>query len=153
VAFDDQDPARWDVALIGRGEALLERAHRFGRPGRFQYEAAIQSAHCSRAFGTAVDLNTVRKLYRALVSTAPSLGAMVALAALDGEIDGPLAGLRGVDALDADRYQPAWVVRAHLLEAAGRPAESAAALRRAIALTPEPAVAEYLAERLPHANS
>lgn len=152
VPLDEQDPSRWDQSLIGRGEGLLKRAHEHSRPGRFQYEAAIQSAHCSRAFGTAVDPTTVRKLYRALVLVAPSLGATVALAALDGEIDGPLAGLRSLDGVDADRFQPAWVVRAHLLAAAGRSAESAAAYRVAIGLTTDPAVGEYLTKRLRDAN-
>ncbi|MDP9165671.1 MAG: RNA polymerase subunit sigma-70 [Actinomycetota bacterium] len=152
VPLDAQDPARWDRALIVRGEGLLQRAHRYGRPGRFQYEAAIQSAHCSRAFGTVVDPGTLRKLYRALVVVAPSLGAMVALAALDGEIDGPLAGLHRLDGIDADRFQPAWVVRGHLLAALGRRAESAAAYRVAIGLTSEPAVVEFLSECLPDAN-
>ena len=41
VPLDEQDATRWDAALIARGEGLLRRAHGFGRPGRFQYEAAI----------------------------------------------------------------------------------------------------------------
>ena len=103
-------------------------------------------------FGTAVDAVTVRTLYRALVSVVPSLGARVALAALDGEIDGPRVGLHGLDGLDADRFQPAWVVRAHLLAEAGRVDESAAAYRRAIDLTSDAAVVEYLERRLRELN-
>ncbi len=49
VPLDEQDTTRWDRALIHRGEAWLHRAHAFGRPDRYQYEAAIQSAHCDRA--------------------------------------------------------------------------------------------------------
>nr|WP_284236222.1 MULTISPECIES: DUF6596 domain-containing protein [unclassified Mycolicibacterium] len=153
VPLDDQDPARWDRTLIAGGEEMLRRAHGFGRPGRFQYEAAIQSAHCRRAFAPPVDPVTLRLLYRALVLVAPSLGALVALAALDGDIDGPPAGLRSLDALDAEHFQPAWVVRAHLLEHAGRTEESAAAYRTAIELTADPRVAEYLIRRLPNASS
>src|SRR5215212_277723 len=77
VPLDQQDAMRWDRALIARGEGLLRRAHGFGRPGRFQYEAAIQSAHCSR---TGVDAEALRKLHRALIRVAPSLGAAVASA-------------------------------------------------------------------------
>jgi RNA polymerase sigma-70 factor, ECF subfamily len=155
VPLDDQDPSRWDRASITTGEALLARAHGHGRPGRFQYEAAIQSAHCSRFFGTAVDPVTLRTLHRALVRVAPSLGARVALAALDGAIDGPSAGLRALDGLHglgADRFQPAWAVRAHLLDGAGRTDEAAAALRRAIELATDPAVVAHLRKRLPEAN-
>ena len=148
VPLDEQDPAVWDRSLLDRGEELLARAYRYGRPGRFQYEAAIQSAHSSRAFGVPVDAHVVRKLYRALILVAPSLGARVALAALDGEIDGPPAGLQSLDRLDAKNFQPAWVVRGHLLTAAGRLAEGRAAYRRAAGLTTDPAVAEYLAKLL-----
>ena len=81
----------------------------------------------------------------------PSLGAAVALAALDGEIDGADAGLRTLATI-ADRsagaFQPAWVTRAHLLAEAGRADEAAAAYRRAIELTADDAVRTYLAGRL-----
>ena len=97
VPLDEQDTTRWDRALIHRGEALLHRAHAFGRPDRYQYEAAIQSAHCDRARSGRVDWRALRKLHRALVQVAPSLGAAVALAAVDGEIDGPAAGLRALE--------------------------------------------------------
>jgi RNA polymerase sigma-70 factor (ECF subfamily) len=151
VPLEEQDTARWDGAMIARGEALLRRAHAQHRPGRFQYEAAIQSAHCSRASGSPVDAETLRRLHRALVRTAPSLGAQVALAALDGEIDGPVAGLRALDAVTdpaVERFQPAFAVRAHLLAAAGRVADAEHAYRRAIESTSDSGVAQYLDRRL-----
>ena len=40
-----QDPARWDAAMIDEAEALLRRASTLGAIGRFQLEAALQSAH------------------------------------------------------------------------------------------------------------
>ena len=82
---------------------------------------------------------------------APSLGAVVALAAVDGQIDGPDAGLRALDAIDdrgVERFQPAWSTRAHLLAQAGRPESAAEAYRTAIALTTDPGVAEFLRDRL-----
>ena len=151
IPLGEQDTALWDDVLIARGEALLHRAHDYGRPGRFQYEAAIQSAHCTRASQGKVDMNALRKLHRALLRVAPSLGAAVASAAVDGEIDGPDAGLRGLDAIDdpaVQRFQPAWTTRAHLLAEAGRVAEAAEAYRRAMELTTDPGVAEYLLRRL-----
>jgi RNA polymerase sigma-70 factor (ECF subfamily) len=151
VPLEEQDTTRWDRATIARGEALLIRAHAQHRPGRFQYEAAIQSAHCSRASRGPVDAETLRTLHRALVRTAPSLGAEIALAALDGEIEGPAAGLRALDSVTdpaVERFQPAWAVRAHLLAAAGRVDEAARGYRRAIESTSDPGVAEYLARRL-----
>ena len=49
VPLHQQDPTRWNPALITRGEEYLRRAHPFGRIGRFQLEAALQSVHCARA--------------------------------------------------------------------------------------------------------
>jgi predicted RNA polymerase sigma factor len=119
VPLDEQDPALWDAALIARGEALLRRAHGCGRPGRYQYEAAIQSAHCRRL----VDWPALRRLHRALLRVAPSLGGAVALAAVDAEVEGPDAGLQTLDAITdpaLQRFQPAWTTRAHLLRFAER---------------------------------
>ncbi|MGW4096114.1 RNA polymerase sigma factor [Mycobacterium sp. NPDC004974] len=143
VALDDQDRGRWDHDLYARGERLLARAHSFGRPGRFQYEAAIQSAHCAAD----VDRRALRKLYRALIRVGPSLGAAVALAALDGEIDGADTGLHALDAITdpvAEEFQPMWVTRGHLLAEAGRIDEAAAAYCRAIELTTDDALRAYL---------
>jgi predicted RNA polymerase sigma factor len=147
IPLDEQDPALWDSALRARGEALLRRAHGFARPGRYQYEAAIQSAHCSRP----VDWPALRRLHRGLFRIAPSLGGAVALAAVDAEIDGPAAGLRTLDAITGpavQRFQPAWTTRAHLLARAGRFDEARAAYRRAIELTTDRGVADYLHNRL-----
>lgn len=147
VPLEDQDPARWDGTLVARGEELLRGAHRLGRPGRFQYEAAIQSAHCARP----TDLAALRTLYRALIHVAPSLGAAVALASVEGQLDGPDAGLRALDTIDSaaiDGFQPAWSTRAHLLEAAGRRRAAADAYRIAIAHTTDEGVADYLRDRL-----
>ena len=151
VPLDEQDPARWDTTLIARGESLLRRAHGLATPGRFQYEAAIQSAHCARATQRAVDGPTLQKLHRALNRLAPSLGAAVAAAAVDGQVDGPQAGLRALDAIAdpaVERFQPAWTTRAHLLAEAGQAADAATAYRRAITLTSDPSVAEYFSHRL-----
>ena len=149
VPLDEQDSRLWDEALIARGEDLLHRAHGAGRPGRYQYEAAIQSAHCARARDGSVDKVALRALYRALVRLAPSLGASVALAVIDAEVDGPPAGLRALDAMTAtERFQPAWAARAHLLAAAGESEAAAHAYRRAVELTTDAGVVRYLTRRL-----
>jgi predicted RNA polymerase sigma factor len=151
IPLDEQDTARWDTTLVARGESLLRRAHGLGEPGRFQCEAAIQSAHCARATQGCVDGHTLQKLHRALLRLAPSLGAAVAAAAVDGEVNGPDAGLRALDAITdpaVERFQPAWTTRAHLLAQAGRAADGAEAYRRAIELTSDNGMADYLSRRL-----
>ena len=66
-------------------------------------------------------------------------------------MEGPEAGLalleRDEDPL-LDRFQPAWATRAQLLADAGRPHDAAAAYRRAISLTTEPAIRRFLESRL-----
>ena len=84
--LDEQDTSLWDRSLIAEGEALLRRVHALGAPlGRFQIEAAIQSAHCDRARTGTVDRATIVQLYRGLVAIAPTAGALEALATLEGQ--------------------------------------------------------------------
>jgi predicted RNA polymerase sigma factor len=148
VPLEEQDATTWDAGLIAAGERHLRRAHALGRIGRFQLEAAIQSVHCARATTGATDWAALRKLYAALVSLAPTLGARVAHAATIGRLEGPEAGLHALDDIPDDavqRFQPAWATRAHLLMQAGRAAEAGRAYEKAISLTTEPAVRRYLA--------
>lgn len=147
VPLDEQDTALWDIALIARGEALLQRAHAYGRIGRFQLEAAIQSAHCARASTGMTDWPALRSLYTALVAIAPTLGASVSRAAVTARVEGPLAGLAMLDALGGPAFQPYWAVRGHLLVQLGRAEEAAAALAKALSLTTEPEVRAYLIDR------
>ena len=85
--LDEQDTSLWDGSLIAEGESLLRRAHALGAPlGRFQLEAAIQSAHCDRARSGTLDRTTIVHLYRGLVAIAPTSGAVKALAALTTQL-------------------------------------------------------------------
>jgi len=150
VPLEEQDPATWDAKLIAEGEHYLRRAQRLGRIGRFQLEAAIQSVHCARATLGFTDWAALTKLYDALVSLAPTLGARVALAAAIGRVEGPEAGLAALDRIPdakAARFQPAWATRAHLLAEAGRVTEARLAYEKAISLTTERGVREYLENR------
>lgn len=151
VPLEAQDPTRWDRALIAHGELLLHQARGLGRIGRFQVEAAIQSAHCARAVTGATDWLALQRLYAALLTLAPTLGARVASAAVTARVDGAPAGLAALDAI-ADpamaRFQPAWATRAHLLADSGRLDEAAQAFRRAISLTTDIPVRRYLEGRL-----
>lgn len=150
VPLDEQDPSRWDSGAIATGEAYLNRAYALQRPGRFQLEAAIQSAHCARAASGVTDWGALRALYAELIAIAPTLGAEVAHAAAMARVRGAEAGLMALDAIrdpSAGRFQPAWATRAHLLVEAGRTDEAASAYSRAIALTPEPRLRRYLEQR------
>lgn len=150
VPLEEQDPALWNTGLIERGEHYLHQAQSRKRVGRFQLEAAIQSAHCARKRNGKTDYRALRTLYTALASMVPTLGARVALAATIGRLDGPQAGLQYLDAITEpgiERFQPAWATRAHLLQEAGRKVDAQQAYDKAITLTTELSVRRYLEEK------
>ena len=71
-------------------------------------------------------------------------------AAAVGEAEGAEAGLAALDGIDPEAvcaYQPYWAVRAHLLQRLGKTAEAAEAFERAIGLTEDPAVRQFLLQR------
>lgn len=156
VPLAEQDPRRWDIAQIDEAEALLQQAGRAGRPGRFQLEAAVQSAHSVRRFGQAVDWAAIEQLYAALVTLTASpvvaLNHAVAVAQA-GDIE---AALRAIDALQGDArladYQPYWAARAELLARSPRRDETFAAYQQAIGLERDPAVRRFLQHRQKRAS-
>ncbi len=150
VPLDEQDTRLWDVALIDRGEGLLRRAHAHGSPGRFQLEAALQSAHCARAHTGRTDRAAVLRLHRALAEVAPTLGARVALAAAAAHVHGPRSGLDLLDAVadDCRAFQPYWATRGDLLARTGDDAAARTALARAVSLTTDLPSRRYLERRL-----
>jgi len=150
VPLDEQDVSLWDASLIREGERYLRQAHALGNIGRFQLEAAIQSVHCDRAVSGTTDWVALRALYEGLIRVAPTLGALVSLAATIAEIDGPAAGLDRLNALEGpeiERFQPAWATRAHLLAELGQAEDARIAFARAISLTTDPRLRAYLHRR------
>lgn len=151
VPLDQQEPAHWDAQQIEEAEALLLAASRLNRFGRYQIEAAIQSAHAARRLTGVTDWPAIVQLYDGLIALTGSVVAAVNRAVAAAEVEGAEAGLAALDALAADarlaEYQPYWAARAALLLEAGRIAEADAALGRAIGLATDPVVIEFLRRR------
>jgi RNA polymerase sigma-70 factor (ECF subfamily) len=150
VPLRDQDVSRWSQPMIDEAERLLEAAARSRAPGRFQLEAAIQSAHAQRARTGATDWEAIALLYEGLLRCAPTVGARVAAAAALAEARGAEAGLAALQALAPDAvaaYQPYWALRAQLLKKLGRGDQARDAYDRAIGLSEEAAVREFLLAR------
>lgn len=152
VPLAEQDPRRWDAGRIDEAEALLQVASRAGRLGRFQLEAAVQSAHCARRLGRAVDWAAIEQLYAALAAMTDSPVVAVNHAVALAQVRGAGAGLAALDALLDERrlaeYQPYWAARADLLVRCARHDEARAAYRRAIGLERDPAVRQFLQQRV-----
>lgn len=157
VPLDEQDVSRWDGVAIGEAEALLQRAARFERVGRFQLEAAIQSAHARRRCGSTSDWPAIAALYDALFALTGSPVVALNRAVALGRVQGATAGLDALDAIAPDArmhdYQPYWAARADLLARAGKRDEGLDAYARAIGLAVDPAVRVYLAARAERAKA
>jgi RNA polymerase sigma-70 factor, ECF subfamily len=151
VPLAEQDPQAWDAQLIAEAEALLHTASRLGAVGRYQLEAAVQSAHMTRRFTGRTDWLAIERLYEALAAMVDSPVVGVNRAIAIAETRGAPAGLAALDGIKDDprlaQYQPYWAARAGLLARAGELAGAAEAYDRAIGLEADPAVRRFLQQR------
>ncbi|HSV54725.1 MAG TPA: DUF6596 domain-containing protein [Burkholderiaceae bacterium] len=149
VPLAGQDPALWNAAMIAEAEALLFQASaQGGLSGRYQLEAAVQSAHAVRRHAGVADWTAIEHLYDALAAVTGSPVVALNRAVARAETRGPAEGLAALDALAQDArmadYQPYWAARASLLARSGQPAHADQAYQRAIGLESDPAVREFL---------
>lgn len=150
IPLSEQDSKQWSFPLIDEAEQQLAAAFKYGRPGRFQLEAAIQSVHAERARSGRTDWGAISAFYQQLIRILPTPGAQTGYAAALAEANGPQAGLAVLEAIESDAvssYQPYWAVRAHLLQQLGKTPEALAAYDRAIGLAEDPAVRKFLLKR------
>jgi RNA polymerase sigma-70 factor (ECF subfamily) len=167
VPLANQNPAAWNGELIEEAEALLSRASRVVLSdatkrvtsdaaavvgiGRYQLEAAIQSAHVVRWTTGQADWAAIARLYEALSSLTGSPVVEINRAIAVAETGGPAAGIAVLDAVANDTrladYQPYWAARAELLARTGEIEASDQAYQRAIGLEPDPAVRRFLQQR------
>ena len=150
VPMSEQDPHLWNTAMIDEAECELSAAFAKRQPGRFQLEAALQSAHVEGVCRGRTDWSSIAVLYEGLIRATPTVGAFVGRAAAVAEAESPDVGLRALDAIDQSAvksYQPYWAVRAHLLRRAGREREALEAFDRAIGLTEDGATRAFLLKR------
>src|SRR5690606_8260329 len=113
VPLEQQDVSLWRVKMQAEAELILQRAARADRIGRFQLEAAIQSAHAARRSRGEADWNAIVLLYDGLLSLTPSPIVRLNRAAAIARRDGAERGLAELEALDAPAlksYQPYWAL-------------------------------------------
>ncbi|RWO85352.1 RNA polymerase sigma factor [Mesorhizobium sp.] len=148
VPLAEQDCLLWDRALIDEAEALLSHAAAKGVIGRYQLEAAVQSAHAARRLTGRTDWVAIQELYDALLSIAGSPVVAINRAVAIAEAEGAVAGLAALYVLGDDKrldeYQPYWAARAGLLARLGQVPQACEAYDRAIGLERDPAVRRFL---------
>ena len=152
VLLMDQDRARWDRLLIGRGLAALARAESLGEAlGPYGLQAAIAACHARARSAAETDWRRIASLYEALGRIAPSPVVELNRAVAVSMAEGPAAGLAIVDTLVADPalrgYHLLPAVRGDLLEKLGRVEEARAEFSRAASITRNAVERKILLER------
>jgi RNA polymerase sigma-70 factor (ECF subfamily) len=151
IPLAEQDPVQWDVQMIDEAEALLRRAVALGAFGRYQLEAAIQSAHVDRRRTGHPNWAAVVELYDALAALTGSPVVAINRALAIAELQGAQAALDVLQEVAADarlaEYQPYWAARAELNARTGAHGEARQAYEIAIGLERNPAVRRFLQRR------
>ena len=151
VPLGEQETSLWDVSMIDEAELLLRNAAAFGRMGRYQLEAALQSAHVERRRSGRTHWIPELQLYHALYTLTGSPVVALNRALVIAESEGPRAALDILDTLSADprlaAYQPYWAARAALLARIGDSQQAHHAYEIAVGLTRDSAVRRFLQAR------
>ena len=152
VPLEQQDVSLWDDSQIRLAENLLHDANEAGPTGRYQLEAAIQSAHTARRMAGVANWQAIVALYDHLLARTHSPVVVLNRAVALAELDGPAAALASIAPLAGDKrmqsYQPYWAALGHLQAAAGDKETAITALTVAIGLTTDPAIRTYLHGRI-----
>jgi len=136
----DQNRARWDQLLIGRGLAALARAEsQGGALGPYALQGAIAACHARALDPSDTDWSRIAALYDALAQITPSPIVELNRAVAVAMAFGPDAGLAIVDRISGERalagYHLLPSVRGDLLARLGRNDEAASEFRRAAQMT------------------
>jgi RNA polymerase sigma-70 factor, ECF subfamily len=152
VLLADQDRARWDRLLLGRGLAALDVAEGAASTrGRYTIQAALAACHARAHSTDDTDWARMAALYRELGRLTPSPVVELNRAVVVSRAEGPAAGLAVLDPLadapELARYHLLPAVRADLLEQLGRLEEADRELARALELARTGAERDLLARR------
>ena len=151
VPFAEQDPTLWNTQMMEEAESMLLRASKLEVIGRYQLEAALQSAHVHRRLTGHNNWAEVVQLYDALASIIDSPVVRINRALAIAEVDSPQAAVAALQEIAADervmQYQPYWAARAELLSKTGANDAAREAYDMAIGLEHEPAVRTFLQKR------
>lgn len=150
VLLGDQDRTKWDRAMIDEGHAIVGACIRRGRPGSFQFQAAIQAVHCDAKSYEETDWHQIVALYDQLLGIMPTPIVAFNRAIAIGEVDGPEAALEELDgvAADLDTYHLVHAARGAVLRRLGRRDAARVAFVRAAELAPTVQDRQFLTEQI-----
>jgi RNA polymerase sigma-70 factor (ECF subfamily) len=152
VLLEEQDRALWDGEKIREGLARTEHALRSHRFGPYTLQAAIAAVHAEASRAEETDWRQIVGLYDVLLRVQPSPVVELNRAAAVAMHEGPMHGLRLIDALlargELASYQVAHAARADLLRRLGRTGDALDAYRRALALAAQEPQRRFLTRRI-----
>jgi RNA polymerase sigma factor (sigma-70 family) len=148
----DQDRTRWDLVLIRRGLAALQRTEQLGGGlGPYALQAAIAACHARARTASETDWERIAALYDALAQLMPSPIVELNRAVAVAMAFGPSAGLEIIDAIASEQSLKAYhllpSVRGDFLFKLGRHAEARSEFQRAASLTQNAREREFLLGR------
>lgn len=118
VPLAEQDRSLWDTSMVAEGVDILQFALARDRLGEYQAQAAIAALHADARSAQETDWTQVLEWYDELAALTDSPVVALNRAVAVGEVDGPLAGLRALAAVDGSVPRHA-AVAAYLHERAG----------------------------------
>jgi RNA polymerase sigma-70 factor, ECF subfamily len=149
LRLKDQDRSRWDRAALAEADAMIVSSLRAAPPGRYVLQAAIASLYAEAPAYDQTDWPQLVALYDKLLQAWPSPVVALNRTVPLSMVAGPEAALAEVERLEGDErlsgYQYLPAIKADLLSRLGRPAEAAAAYRRAFDLAANEAERAFLA--------
>ena len=147
MTLQEQDRSRWDAAAIG--EALALDAVAGTERGPYRVQADLAAVHATALDAASTDWLRIVALYDELMAINPSPVVALNRAVAVGMSDGPLAGLRAIDAVapGLPRFHLVPAARGELLARAGRAVEAKDEFDRAIELAPTEPERRQLARR------
>lgn len=148
--LEHQDRTKWDKAMIGEADVLLQKSLKIGRPTTYHIQAAIAGLHSQAVSYQETDWQQICLLYDKLLSYDYSpvaiLNQAVAFMALHrwNLAEEKLTSLKE----SLKNYVPYYIVLAHLYKHTHRMKEATGTLKTALTLSKSAAEKEYLQRQL-----
>jgi len=148
----EQDRRRWDSALIAEGMRALDRASAGDHISAFHLEAGIAACHAVATSWESTNWTQIVDLYNDLLELTQSPVVAMNRAVAISRIDGALAGLAALDAIEnlaaLDRYPLLPAIQAELWREAGDADRAIECYRTALRLARAAPEQRWLTSRL-----
>jgi RNA polymerase sigma-70 factor (ECF subfamily) len=152
IILEDQDRSLWDQKLIKEGLSFVRQAFKANRFGSYTIQAAIAAVHAESPEAKLTDWVQIIALYNLLLRINPSpiieLNRAVAIAMNDG----PLEGLKLIDAIlekdELTNYHLIYAARAELYRRMGKNNEARTSFEQALSLSQQEPERRFIEKRL-----